>query len=96
MEAWLHELLCLDASEHIPAVPSRLPHPSECELYMVERDTLFSYHKVPRCPACSVEIRHPAECGVQLRPASEHTSRLLIQLLMRPGTLPQHGCLQTR
>ena len=51
MEAWLHELLCLDASEHIPAVPSRLPHPSECELYMVERDTLFSYHKVPLCPA---------------------------------------------
>ena len=46
VEAWLHELLCLDASDHIPAVPSRLPHPSECELYMVERDTLFSYHKV--------------------------------------------------
>lgn len=23
----------------------RLPHPSECELYYVNRDTLFSYHK---------------------------------------------------
>ena len=46
VESWLHELLCLDASDHIPSVPSRLPHPSECELYMVQRDTLFSYHKV--------------------------------------------------
>ena len=23
----------------------RLPHPSECQLYYVNRDTLFSYHK---------------------------------------------------
>jgi len=23
----------------------KLPHPSSCELYYVERDTLFSFHK---------------------------------------------------
>lgn len=46
VEAWLHELLCLDAAEKVPPVPTRLPHPQECELYYVERDTLFSYHKV--------------------------------------------------
>ena len=46
VEAWLNDLLCLDAAEHIPPPPPQLPHPSDCELYYVERDTLFSYHKV--------------------------------------------------
>ncbi|KAK9836541.1 hypothetical protein WJX74_002758 [Apatococcus lobatus] len=45
VESWLHELLCLDAAEHVPPTPARLPHPSECNLYYIERDTLFSYHK---------------------------------------------------
>lgn len=45
VERWLHELLCLDAAEHVPRPPVRMPHPDECELYYVNRDTLFSYHK---------------------------------------------------
>ncbi|GFR40676.1 hypothetical protein Agub_g1265, partial [Astrephomene gubernaculifera] len=45
IESWLHELLCLDAASHLPKPPPRLPHPSDCELFFVERDTLFSYHK---------------------------------------------------
>lgn len=45
VEAWLHELLCLDAANHIPKLEGRLPHPNECRLYYVNRDTLFSYHK---------------------------------------------------
>lgn len=45
IERWLNDLLCLDAAEHSPPVPSRLPHPDECQLYYVERDTLFSGHK---------------------------------------------------
>ncbi|GIM12120.1 hypothetical protein Vretimale_15547 [Volvox reticuliferus] len=45
IESWLHELLCLDAGQHLPKPPARLPHPSDCELFVVERDTLFSYHK---------------------------------------------------
>lgn len=44
IETWLNKLLCLDAAEYIPPVPSRLPHPEECDLYFVERDTLFSGH----------------------------------------------------
>ena len=45
-ETWLHQLLCLDATEHLPRAPvTRLPHPSECDLYCVNRDTLFSFHK---------------------------------------------------
>ncbi|KAG0616549.1 hypothetical protein M758_5G124300 [Ceratodon purpureus] len=45
IEAWLNELLCLDAANHIPSVDGRLPHPNECQLYYVNRDALFSYHK---------------------------------------------------
>ncbi|KAI3614609.1 hypothetical protein CBS9595_003880 [Malassezia furfur] len=45
VEAWLHRLLCLDASVGRGARErSGCPHPSACELYMVNRDTLFSYH----------------------------------------------------
>lgn len=44
IESWLHDLLCLDATNSIPSI-SRLPPPSECDLYYVNRDTLFSYHK---------------------------------------------------
>ena len=45
VEAWLHEVLCLDAAEHVPRPPPRLPHPDECDLFYVNRDTLFSYHR---------------------------------------------------
>ena len=44
IESWLNNLLCLDAADYVPPVPSRLPHPQECDLYFVERDTLFSGH----------------------------------------------------
>lgn len=43
IESWLHEVLCLDATSHTPAI-SGCPHPSECTLYWVDRDALFSYH----------------------------------------------------
>ncbi|KAJ2923519.1 hypothetical protein H1R20_g13575, partial [Candolleomyces eurysporus] len=48
IEKWLNQLLCLDAT--ISSVPKSLsglqgcPHPSQCELYWVNRDTLFSFH----------------------------------------------------
>ncbi|PKI85266.1 N-acetyltransferase 10 [Malassezia vespertilionis] len=50
VEAWLHQLLCLDANTaKLSGSQSRetraaCPHPSECELFMVNRDTLFSFH----------------------------------------------------
>ncbi|KAM3230439.1 hypothetical protein ACQJBY_033759 [Aegilops geniculata] len=44
IETWLNELLCLDLANSIPNI-SRLPHPEHCQLYYVNRDTLFSYHK---------------------------------------------------
>lgn len=43
VETWLQNLLCLDAQPAKGA--SRCPLPALCELYYVNRDTLFSYHK---------------------------------------------------
>lgn len=44
IESWLHGLLCLDVTNSIPSINS-LPGASNCDLYYVNRDTLFSYHK---------------------------------------------------
>ncbi|XP_051114910.1 RNA cytidine acetyltransferase 1-like [Andrographis paniculata] len=44
IESWLHGLLCLDVTSSIPGI-TRLPPPNECDLYYVNKDTLFSYHK---------------------------------------------------
>jgi N-acetyltransferase 10 len=43
VEKWLNALLCLDATT-LPRHISGCPHPSQCELFYVNRDTLFSYH----------------------------------------------------
>ena len=43
VEAWLHQLLCLEAS--LPPLPPVVPPPGECQLFYVNRDTLFGYHK---------------------------------------------------
>lgn len=47
VERWLNDLLCLDAADAVPRLgaSSRLPHPEECDLYVVNRDTLFSGHR---------------------------------------------------
>lgn len=49
VESWLNRLLCLDACNPDPKFTrtiSGCPHPSKCELYYVNRDTLFSFHPV--------------------------------------------------
>ncbi|KAE9973442.1 killer toxin resistant protein [Venturia inaequalis] len=47
VERWLNNLLCLDAT--LPRSKLRTigcPHPSKCDLVIVNRDTLFSFHPV--------------------------------------------------
>lgn len=44
IEKWLNGLLCLDATIIPKSIGQGCPHPSQCELYYVSRDTLFSYH----------------------------------------------------
>ena len=45
IEKWLNELCCLEATAP-PKLSARLPPPSACSLYAVNRDALFSYHKL--------------------------------------------------
>ena len=44
VEKWLNGLLCLDATILPKSSQYGCPHPSQCELFYVSRDTLFSYH----------------------------------------------------
>nr|XP_033784109.1 RNA cytidine acetyltransferase [Geotrypetes seraphini] len=44
VEKWLNELLCLDCL-NITRIISGCPLPESCDLYYVNRDTLFCYHK---------------------------------------------------
>ncbi|XP_015178037.1 PREDICTED: N-acetyltransferase 10 [Polistes dominula] len=44
VEQWLTDLLCLNVTTYSPVL-SGCPPPDTCELYYINRDTLFSYHK---------------------------------------------------
>ncbi|KAK5172368.1 N-acetyltransferase 10 [Saxophila tyrrhenica] len=46
VESWLNRLLCLDATLPRSMSVHGTPHPSECQLLQVNRDTLFSFHPV--------------------------------------------------
>ncbi|KAI5962216.1 NAT10 [Candida pseudojiufengensis] len=48
VEKWLNKLLCLDVSlsKNVKFATKGTPHPSQCNLFYVNRDTLFSYHPV--------------------------------------------------
>jgi N-acetyltransferase 10 len=47
VEAWLNKLLCLDCgSASTLKLSGGAPAPDDCELYHVDRDALFSYHKL--------------------------------------------------
>jgi N-acetyltransferase 10 len=53
VEKWLNGLLCLDVQTSSSNRSLQgCPHPSKCDLYFVNRDTLFSYH-----PASEVFLR---------------------------------------
>ncbi len=44
VEGWLNSLLLLEATT-APPLRSQLPHPDDCELFLVNKDTLFSHQK---------------------------------------------------
>ncbi|EMC95243.1 hypothetical protein BAUCODRAFT_72924 [Baudoinia panamericana UAMH 10762] len=46
VERWLNRLLCLDATLPRRSNLHGTPHPSQCQLLQVNRDTLFSFHPV--------------------------------------------------
>ncbi|GAB7356715.1 hypothetical protein MBLNU459_g7420t1 [Dothideomycetes sp. NU459] len=46
VEKWMNRLLCLDATLPRASSSRGCPHPSQCQLLHVNRDTLFSFHPV--------------------------------------------------
>lgn len=44
IEKWLNDLLCLDATS-AAQITTKCPHPSDCNLFYVNRDTLFSFNE---------------------------------------------------
>lgn len=46
VEQWLNRVLCLDATLPRSSNIHGTPHPSQCQLLQVNRDTLFSFHPV--------------------------------------------------
>eukprot|EP00604_Paraphysomonas_vestita_P002431 CAMPEP_0174819684 /NCGR_PEP_ID=MMETSP1107-20130205/3092_1 /TAXON_ID=36770 /ORGANISM="Paraphysomonas vestita, Strain GFlagA" /LENGTH=601 /DNA_ID=CAMNT_0016033693 /DNA_START=267 /DNA_END=2069 /DNA_ORIENTATION=- len=44
VEHWLNQLLCLDSISASTRLVNIMPAPRDCELYLVDRDALFSYH----------------------------------------------------
>ena len=44
VEKWLNNLLCLDITKHSTRIVDVMPAPKDCDLYIVNRDALFSYH----------------------------------------------------
>lgn len=46
VEKWLYSFLCLDCASTPYRLMSGTPHPDKCDLFVVNRDSLFSYHKL--------------------------------------------------
>jgi len=44
IEQWLYDLLCLDVTD-LPPLTGGTPDPASCDLYYINRDTLFSYDR---------------------------------------------------
>ena len=44
VESWLNALLCLDVANSQTRLVASMPAPRDCELFCVNRDSLFSYH----------------------------------------------------
>ena len=44
VESWLDDFLCLNAGLKATRLVSTVPAPRDCELYLVNRDALFSHH----------------------------------------------------
>lgn len=46
VEQWLNQLLCFDSVETNHRLVHIMPAPSDCDLFIVNRDALFSYHSL--------------------------------------------------
>lgn len=65
IEKWLNDLLCLDAST-VRKITSGCPHPSQCNLYQVNRYLLAPAHRTTRTAAVNVPCFCSSPRGMDL------------------------------
>lgn len=97
VESWLNRLLCLDVVNGTVKLASALPHPDSCQLYLINRDTLFSYHKaaeafLQRLLTLYVSS-HYKNSPNDLQLMSDAPGHLLFVLLPPGAEAPAHGGL---
>jgi len=98
VERWLSDVLCLDAARHLPPPPGDAPHPSACDLWRVDRDTLFSGHPaseafLQRCQALMVASHYRNSPDDLLLLADAPAHRLFVLLAPVDASGEASGCL---
>ncbi|KAK0549448.1 N-acetyltransferase 10 [Tilletia horrida] len=97
IEAWLYQLLCLPATDLSPSASTSgskpiksPPHPSECDLFLVNRDALFSFHPASEAFLQSMmnlyTASHYKNSPNDLQLMSDAPAQRLFVLLPRSGT----------
>lgn len=98
-ERWLNQLLCFDATLGQQIRGSGCPPPTECQLYYVNRDSLFSYHKVSEMFLQEIVglyvASHYKNSPNDLQLLSDAPAHLIFVLLgpLRDSKLPQVLCV---
>lgn len=99
VESWLTNLLCLDATIAELPYTSGCPVPESCQLFYINRDTLFSYHQTSEAflqQLMSLYVAsHYKNSPNDLQMISDAPAHHLFCLIppgSRPGTLPEVLC----
>ena len=99
MERWLYSFLCLDCTATPYRLLSGTPHPDACQLFFVNRDSLFSYHKLSEAFLHRVwslyVASHYKNSPDDLQLLSDAPAHMLFVLLapQQDGSLPDVYCV---
>ena len=99
MERWLYSFLCLDCTATPYRLLSGTPHPDDCQLYFVNRDSLFSYHKLSEAFLQRIwslyVASHYKNSPDDLQLLSDAPAHMLFVLLspQQDGSLPDVYCV---
>lgn len=99
VERWLYSFLCLDCTATPYRLLSGTPHPDDCQLYFVNRDSLFSYHKLSEAFLQRIwslyVASHYKNSPDDLQLLSDAPAHMLFVLLspQQDGSLPDVYCV---
>ena len=88
IEQWLYDLLCLDVND-LPPLTGGTPDPASCDLYYVNRDTLFSYDR-----SAETFLKHLVNLYVSSHYKVSLPSRLLVSLARHSAQMRYRLCLK--